>query len=110
MTMRARDDGVDAVKLTKAQKYALAYYAAAEDGTPRPAKRWDAKQSPRWDVVDKLRAAGLIQQGILRLTTEGRSALASGTIDKPLPPKPTGPPEWVTTTYSRGRCARSKKG
>jgi hypothetical protein len=63
------------VSLTKAQRYALEYYAASEDGTPLPRKRWDAKQSPRWDVVEKLRASGLIEPHIVRLTQSGREAL-----------------------------------
>jgi hypothetical protein len=82
------------VKLTKAQKYALGYYAAGEDGTPRPSKRWDAKQSPRWDVVDKLRAAGLIEAHILRLTPGGREALRIGEVEGPMAPAREVIPRW----------------
>ena len=62
-------------KLTKAQRYALLYYAAFEDNTPLPKKRWDARQAPRWDVVERLRALGLLQAHVLRLTSAGRQAM-----------------------------------
>lgn len=63
--------------LTKAQRYALIYFAAFEDNTPLPKKRWDARQAPRWDVVERLRALGLLQPHVLRLTSDGRRAVQS---------------------------------
>jgi hypothetical protein len=67
---------MSATNLTEAQRYALEWCAAEEGGAVRPRKtRWDARQHPRWDVLERLRQRGLIEDDILRPTDAGRAAL-----------------------------------